>query len=99
MSDKSEVYTWGRNSHAQLGIRLTGDDASYQFCVFCREAKAHVVRVLSCVERAGGEGPEGRGRGAESLLCAVARAKIEQWPVRELHTTHTTEPGHRHRHR
>jgi len=68
-------------------------------CVFCREAKTHVVRVLSCVERAGGEGPEGRGRGAESLLCAVARAKIEQWPVRELHTTHTTRQGHRHRHR
>ena len=29
----------------------------------------------------------------------MARAKIEQWPVRELHTTHTTRQGHRHRHR
>ena len=69
-------------------------------CVFCREAKTHVVRVLSCVERAGGEGPEGRGGEArEALRACVARAKIEQWPVRELHTTHTTRQGHRHRHR
>ena len=40
---------------------------------------------------------EGEGRGAERPR--VARAKIEQWPVRELHTTHTTRQGHRHRHR
>ena len=39
-------------------------------CVFCREAKTHVVRVLSCVERAGGEGPErGEGEGEALRAC------------------------------
>ena len=43
-----------------------------------------------------GRAPRGEG---EALRACGARAKIEQWPVRELHTTHTTRQGHRHRHR
>ena len=46
-------------------------------CVFCREAKTHVVRVLSCVERADGGEAE-----------PVARAKTEQCESYTRHTRH-----------